>query len=145
MPWDTRDADDKDARLAAAVDDTSPAMREIASTLAGAIDQNFAEEGSAGVPWQPLAESTKEERRRLGYGDGPILQRTGGLRKAAAGVKTHTHDSAEVGLEPDHPYGKYHLGDGEGRLPRRDFLELSSSLLDDIDDAVIEHLERHGG
>lgn len=146
MPWDTRDADRKDARLIAGVDDMTDAMEDVVEIFADAIESNFDEEGSAGKAWTPLAEATKRERERLGFGDAPILERTGDLRDAATSVRVAARDRAEVGLDPSHPYGAFHVqARPGGHLPRRDFLETSRETLEDVDEAVVAHLERHGG
>ena len=46
------------------------------------IQQTFREEGTP--RWAPLAPRTLEERRKKGFGPGPILQRTGELMREAS-------------------------------------------------------------
>lgn len=66
------------------------------------VDKRFETEGmSSGAPWKSLKPKTIEQRMRLGYGPGPILQRSTALRMAATGgPQTVTADSITMELMP---------------------------------------------
>jgi phage gpG-like protein len=58
-----------------------PLTRAVKQVMIPSIRANFASEGRPS--WEPLAEQTLAAREYLGYGDGPILYRTGNLAKRA--------------------------------------------------------------
>lgn len=58
--------------------DMRPAFKAIALYLMGSYARNFKAEGRP--KWPALAASTIADRRRKGFGSGPILVRTGALR-----------------------------------------------------------------
>lgn len=60
--------------------DFSPVYAKFADYHRRSIDRNFAAEGRPGR-WAPLKAATIRERIRLGYGPGPILVRTGRLKR----------------------------------------------------------------
>lgn len=68
--------------LAEHLKDYSPAMEQIGALLLASYARNFAAQGRP--PWVPLKPKTIQDRVRKGFGPGPILQRTGLLRAAAA-------------------------------------------------------------
>jgi len=59
-----------------------PLTRAVRDVIIPSIRQNFEEEGRPD-PWEPLAEYTLKMRDQLGYASGPILDRSGKLKKAA--------------------------------------------------------------
>lgn len=65
----------------ATVDDLPGVMRDALPAIRDAHRAVFQSEGAAGRgPWPALSPRTIAERRRLGFGPGPILVRTGQLR-----------------------------------------------------------------
>jgi len=80
------------------------------------IDRNFTGEGRPSR-WAPLAPATIRERIRLGFGAGPILQRTKTLRNA---FRTHVGKTF-LRILNNTPYFKYHQQDERlgVKLPRR--------------------------
>lgn len=145
MPWDTSDADRKDARLAAAVADMGEPMRKATEIAAAGIAENFASESAGGDAWQPLADSTIGDRRRKGFPDGPILHRTGALEAAASAHRRSDHESAEVG--PDGcDYAVFHVSLApRSKIPLRDFLAMSDERVEDIESAILAHLDAADG
>lgn len=85
----------------------------------------------ASLKWAELADSTKREKARLGYGDKGILERSGRLKKSmtSAGhkdnISVYGHHSAFFGSKV--PYGNYHDNLDEARkvLPLRNFSQPS--------------------
>lgn len=141
MPWDTSDAERKDVRLAAAVADMGEPMRKATDIIAAGIVDNFASESAAGEAWEPLAESTLEDRARKGFPPGPILRRTGELKAAASAYRASDGESAEVG--PDGcDYAKFHVSlEPRSKIPLRDFLAMPDERLDEIETAILAHLD----
>lgn len=141
MPWDTSDAERKDLRLANAVSDMGEPMRKATDIIAAGIDENFASESAGGEAWQELADSTIEDRRRKGFPDGPILRRTGALAKAATAHRSSDGESAEVG--PDGcDYAVFHASlEPRSKLPLRDFLAMTPEREDEIETAILAHLD----
>lgn len=145
MPWDVTDAEHKDVILASAVDDMGEPMRKAVDIIAAGIEDNFASESAAGEAWQELAESTIEDRARKGFPPGPILRRTGDLQRAASAYRSSDKESAEVGPEGV-DYAKFHISlDPRTKIPLRDFLAQSDERLDEIEAAILAHLDSAGG
>lgn len=71
---------DRAMHIKARSENLKPLFSAYGEYLLGRIDKSFRYEG---LPrrWQPLAQSTVKDRIRRGYGSGPILQRTGRLRR----------------------------------------------------------------
>lgn len=64
-----------------------------------AVEERFDREGGPNGKWKPLAKSTLKQRKRLGFGFGPILQRTGALKAAAVnGTPVATSTSINISL-----------------------------------------------
>lgn len=144
MPWDIEQAIRLDAQLLANVEDMSPAMAVSRDILVRAIEKNFETESAAGDPWEELKPSTIEDRHRKGFEDGPILHRTGDLQAAATAHREYGADYVEVGLQDDHPYGKYHVSsEPRSIIPLRDFLAVGEEDIDAMGDAIVEHIERN--
>ena len=117
-------------------------MRRIAGHLADSVAESFerqAEPGS-GLSWTPLAEDTKHERRQLGYGDGPILQRSGDL--ATRILADWDADSAVAGTNlvyaATHQFGS---GDDGRNIPARPFLGVWPEHREAILDDLVRHFE----
>lgn len=84
--------------------------------------QNFDQQGRIYGNWKPLAQSTREQRTRLGFGAArPILVRTGRLKKGF--VTSSTSTKAEISNTAN--YAKYHQF-GTKRMPKRVILDTSS-------------------
>lgn len=93
-----------------------PVFDEFGQYMLGSIRRNFEAEGRP-RRWPALAPSTIQQRQRQGYGAGPILQRTGRLRR---GFRVHT-GTAFLRIVNDTPYYKYHQHDKRRgtKIPRR--------------------------
>ena len=131
-------------RLMRAGDDLSPAMREIAGHLEDSAAESFEQESAPdGTPWAPLKKSTKKDRRRRGYRDGPILERSGDLIASITSDSDAT--SAVAGTNFEYA-ARHQLGfegpDSLGRnidTPARPFL----GLWPEHEDLVVEAIHRH--
>ena len=147
MPFDTSDAEKKDAALIAAIVDMRPAMDVAVKLVADGIETNFRSESSAGEAWPPLRPSTVEDRERKGYGgEHPILNRESVLKNVASAHRKVQRDGAEVGPDDSIPYAGVHAnGSEDGRIPARDYLAQTSTTIDAIDRAIQDHLEAHDG
>lgn len=62
-------------------EDMSPVFEAYARYLMGVVARNFEAEGRP-KRWAALAPSTVQDRIRKGYGPGPILERTGKLKRS---------------------------------------------------------------
>lgn len=144
-------ADDAEIRrvlrqLAGALDDLSPAMRQIAGELADITERAFAAEAdpATGDPWAYLTAETWERRDLEGH-DGPILQVSGHLATslqsdygrdyAAHGTNTIYAALHQFGGTPDMP-------PGPAAVPARPFLGLDPTAAEDILDILRAHLAR---
>lgn len=100
--------------------DFSPVFEDFSRYHARSILRNFTAQGRPSK-WAPLAAATIEDRIRKGYGPGPILVRTGGLRKGWRykwGAQSYRVDNRKH-------YWIYHqLGAPANRLPARPMLVL---------------------
>lgn len=138
MSWNLSDAEAKDDDLVDALGDLSEVTQGWADVIALAIKDNFANEAAGTRAFEPLAVSTIADRRRKGFADGPILQRTGNLKDAATAVKEHDKTRAEVGFEDGHPYAEFHMGEGaRSKIPLRDALVLDGADLRDADKVLV--------
>jgi phage virion morphogenesis protein len=125
--------------------DASPATREIAGVLAFEAEEAFELERSpGGTPWEQLAQSTIEQRIKLGYWPGRMLQRTG--RLAASVTSDFGPDFAVVGSNVEYA-GIHQFGGQAGRglkskIPERAFLGISEAGEDEILELMEGYLSR---
>jgi phage gpG-like protein len=120
-------------------------MAKAKEIVTKAIDNNFATERAAGDPWPPLAERTVKQRIAQGYGgDHPILQRSQDLRESMKG--SSDNESAQVGPSEDIAYGAVHAnGSEDGKIPARDYLCITITDTQEIENEILDHLEQNGG
>lgn len=106
-------------------DFTKP-LKRISDSLVKTFGNDvFSSKGSAiGETWAPLAQSTLEEKARLGYPSDPLI-RTGAMKGGfKAMVST---DQALIGNEMD--YFKYHQSNKpRSRIPRRVMMKLTENM-----------------
>ena len=104
------------------------ALEEIGTVLVQEFTDNFpAENTRMGNRWTPLAERTLREKARLGYGNEPILVRTGNLMR---GFRKKV-ESFSVRVFNEVPYGVYHQFGGPN-LPKREVMSMPGSLKEKI-------------
>lgn len=89
--------------------------------------EQFATEGR-GNPWRPLAASTLEEKRRLGFPD-DILVRTGALRDSLINPGKAKETGANyLAWKTDVPYAGFHQAPPTpGRPPKREVIDITVS------------------
>lgn len=75
------DFTDRLDRIGVKLTDWRPVFQQYGAYLLRSIDRNFQAQGRPSR-WKPLAPATIRERLREGYGAGPILQRSGALRRS---------------------------------------------------------------
>lgn len=140
--------------LRAAGEDLSPVMRVIAGHLEDSVAESFEREGAPdGSPWAPLRDSTKKQRRKRGYRDGPILERSGDLGGSI--TSGSDHDSAVAGTNlvyaATHQFGAEKGAFGTtsrgtpipwGPITARPFLGVWPEHAELITDAVLDHLAK---
>ena len=120
--------------------DLSPAMREIAGHLLDGIAESFASErGPGGAVWRPLKPSTVRERRRKGYGAGPILERSGDLLSR---ILADWDDTTAVAGTNVVYAATHHFGDPARGIPARPFLGLPADSRNLIVDTIVDHFAR---
>lgn len=152
---DDRQVLDALSRLAAATEDLSPAMRDIALVLEEASQRAFETESdpSTGQPWAPLNESTQRKRltqRGDERGAHPILQVTGVLSKIVA---DYGRDFAVAGTSviygATHQFGAARGAYGStrhgspipwGDVPPRPFLGIDEGDRNEILEIIARHL-----
>lgn len=114
-----------------------PLGRVIRQVAIPSIKKNFDDEGRP--PWKPLSDVTITMREDAGFDSGPILDRTGTLKKVATQINiwTVTKDEAYVKDLPEKVrYGKLHQEGYEDRgkkVPARPFIMFQE---EDIDQAA---------
>ena len=134
-------------RLMRAGSDLSPVMREIAGHLEDSAAESFELESAPdGTPWAPLAEATKQDRRRRGYRDGPILERAGDLIASITSDSDATSAVAGTNLvfAARHQLG-FEGPDSLGRninTPARPFLGLWPEHVHLVIEAIHRHFTR---
>ncbi|HEY7195517.1 MAG TPA: phage virion morphogenesis protein [Gemmatimonadales bacterium] len=126
-----------EARLAAIIartQDFRPVWPDVVKAFQAITTKAFATEGASTEfgAWTPLAPATLKERERLGFGAGPILERTGALRRALT-----LGEGADVVMEPQRmqyvlspnvSYFAYHQStEPRKRLPRRPPVSLTAA------------------
>lgn len=129
---DTRSMSRLFTGLGATLDNMADVLRtEGADAIRKAFGDNFNRQGARG-PWPALAPSTIAQRIRLGYGAGPILQRTGALKRhvtTAPAQVTRTGRGIELRIRPGNVVAgrpKYvPLAMGTGRMPARPMVVLT--------------------
>jgi phage gpG-like protein len=104
------------------LDDFTKPLFKASRLILRDVEEQFRTEGGLSGGWQPLAESTIRGRIREGYGAGPILQRTGDLKRSFKGeVSKRRAVVTSHGID----YYKYHQSRGaRTKLPRRPMLLL---------------------
>lgn len=111
------------------IDEFPDVLRDVLPLIRAAHRHNFETEGASGRgPWAPLAPRTLRDRRRGGYGPGPILERGGALKAHVLGADadiTTAGDTVTLKIRPDRMVGdvpKYDAlakGYAPNRLPGR--------------------------
>jgi len=110
-------------------------LREAASDFEKDMDEQFRKEGRP--KWSPLKPSTIQERIRLGYGKGPILQREGTLKRSLTtpGAKGHIREISKMSLVigTDLKIGKWNLArihtEGREDMAARPVMRVSDAAL----------------
>lgn len=108
-----------------------PLTKSVREVVIPSIRKNFDAEGRP--HWRPLAPATVLDRGA----SGPILDRTGKLRKVATqfNIWSYSKDQATItGLDSRVKYAKYHQS-GTSKMPQRAFV-----LFQDEDEDAIERI-----
>jgi phage gpG-like protein len=114
-----------------------PVLETMAQYAAYYQQQNFADQGvTFGDEWPPLAPSTIDEKKRLGYPDTPLV-RTGNLRDAIGHTIVMGTDgiSVTVGISKAQvPYAVYHDSNEprKSRLPQRVLVAVTDEEEDEL-------------
>ncbi|MEX1120877.1 MAG: phage virion morphogenesis protein [Balneolales bacterium] len=125
--------------------DLGPLYAEITEIMLSDISQHFEDEKGPDGPWEDLAPSTKEQRRKKGHWPGKKLQvqsRGSGL----LGSLQPMHDNESAAVTTNKIYAAiHHLGGPAGRgkkvnIPARPFMYLSTDAEDEIRDAAEFHI-----
>lgn len=112
-------------------------LRSVRDYKTREIDRQFETEGSnIGSRWKPLAASTVMNRLALGYGAGPILNRTGSLKRS---IHLNKLTRNEVSLKSDSQYFAFHQVGGP-KIPQRQMLGFSEKMQDDIVNIVQKYI-----
>jgi hypothetical protein len=137
-------------------DDLTPVWDEFLPQVRDAIAGNFAKQGNAEEQWEPLDPAYAKRKAAAGYGDQPILIRTGALYDAAVNDDAPGHitemDATSFfwGIDTDViPYARAHDQSGIHRsdgLVVRKFLMLSKdSVLKGIRRIIAKMVEEAQG
>lgn len=130
---DDREVKKELTRLAGRVQDRRPLMRKIAGIMKDAVEENFEQEGRP--KWKPSKRAMKQ--------GGKTLQDTGQM--AASVSEDYDNDSAAVGTNKKqaaiHQFGGKAGKGKKATIPARPFLKLTDSDLEEIKEAIKEHLK----
>lgn len=113
--------------------DLKPLMKNIAGTMADAVEENFKQEGRP-EKWAKLKDSTIKVRTQKGYWPGKILQMRGEL--AASITSNYDESSAIVGTNKI--YARIHQFGGDAgrnkktKIEARPYLKLDEKDLNNI-------------
>lgn len=127
-----RDIDDR-------FDDASPAWPEVTRIARALMQQAIETEGRSTDfgPWKPLAPSTIEQRRKLGYGPAhPILQRSRSLYRSVignsdGGFTVETPNYLAIGS--DDPHIVFHQSRSpRSKIPRRPVASFTADQKNEI-------------
>lgn len=135
--------------------DLPPLVEEIGGLLLKRTRERFDKQVDPDErPWADLAPVTIKIRRRLGYGPGPKLRRTGQLREAIqlirgradGGIFTNTGAGIRIGvIDPEVVEKARALNRGTSRIPARRFLGISRLDVKAVDSflrRIAERVER---
>lgn len=118
-------------------------MNAIAETMRTAVLKNFETEGARlGKKWQPLSLKTWMQRKKKGY-TGPILQRTGQLKRSI--VSSYGDNYAQVSTNliyaAIHHYGGEAARNKKVKIPARPFMVLNDNDIEKIRRKIIASLK----
>jgi len=119
-----------------------PLMKNIAGIMLDSVEENFEKEGRP-EKWQELSEVTIKQRTKKKYYPGKILQMRAEL--ATSITNKYDNNSARVGTNKE--YAAIHqFGGNAGRnkrvkIPKRPFLSLGESELNDITNSIQKYLQ----
>jgi len=120
--------------------DESKSNKKISDLLEKEKNRQFSEEGKnteTAPRWAKLSRRTLAERAALGFPPGPILVRTGKLKKNWA--KAFSGDFAA--LKSNTKYAAQHQsGRASSRLPQRKLVEFKRRTVDEIKTIIVRHL-----
>ena len=122
--------------------DLTPLTADVSVRMLSAVHENFEKEGRP--PWDSLAESTKEQRRKKGHANAPILNIHGSSGLLGSVQPDYSDNYASVGSNK--VYAAIHqLGGmaGPGRsveIPARPFLDLTEEDMQEIIDIITGYL-----
>lgn len=111
-----------------------PLEDAVDGVLRPSVEEAFELEGPG---WAPLAKSTIQDRERRGFSAGPILTRSGNLRKVAT-RKGIWHIDGQAGTAyaeglPGAEYGIHHVY-GNDQMPPRNFFGIDEEGMDQIEE-----------
>ena len=130
---DSKDVEKALLQVAQKCEDMRPLMKNIASIMADATEQNFENEGRPDK-WQELAKRTIKQRTKTKHYPGKILQVEG--RLALSVTTQYDNDSAVIGSNL--AYARIHqLGGQAGKnksveIPARPYLKLIDENYEEI-------------
>lgn len=142
----------------ATIDDMPAVLEDAIPTIRAAHAAVFSTEGTAGRgQWEGLAMRTLEERAELGYGPGPILERSGALKAhvlSTPAVIRRYGTSVELRIRPDRSVGgvpKYDAlarGYSPNNLPARPMVavgpEWAAKISSQIQRSLRDRARLHG-
>ena len=143
---DSRQASSVLGRLRARLQDPRQLMRRLQPILENAIETSARTERAIdGSPWAALAPSTLEQKRRLGYGNKRILERTG---KSLESIEVAVVGSREIEISHNEII-EYHKRGG-GNLPKRSPIPTEDdvergALTDEIEGTIDDYLNPNLG
>jgi phage gpG-like protein len=112
------------------VEDFSKPLFKSSQLILKDVETQFATEGGLSGGWQALEDTTIADRIREGFGSGPILQRTGTLRRS---FKAELDKKRAVITSHGVDYYKYHQSrEARTKLPRRPMLLLTKTTRQNI-------------
>ncbi|OHD80493.1 MAG: phage virion morphogenesis protein [Spirochaetes bacterium RIFOXYC1_FULL_54_7] len=127
-------------KVAGAMRDLTPCMRQVAGILMDSMEENFAQQGRP--KWTALKASTIRQRVKLRKWPGQILIRSQAGLKASISTRSDAN-SATIGTNK--VYGRIHQKGGQagrGRkvtIPARPYLGVTDKELGEIETKILNH------
>lgn len=133
-------------RFAGSFRSLKPALEDaVDGVLRPEIEEAFAAEGPG---WAALDSKTIANRQSLGFSAGPILTRSGNLRRVATMKKLwHIDGQAGTAFVTDLPgaeYGVHHVT-GTSYMPQRDFMGVSEEGMNQIEEIFASFIADNAG
>lgn len=126
-------------RVSKSIVNTKPFFTQVESKMLGNIEKNFTSEGAyLEEKWAKLSLESIKQRVRMGYGSGPILNRTGKL-KGSNYTKEKTAKRVVVSNKAS--YYKYHQ-EGTSKMVQRRIMKWTPRTIKEVEELLRDYINK---